>query len=193
MPVTDMTRIDDAPKRIHEQLPAGKSASTQYARFGHFLTNKLLLEDPTRNLIHPLKAIFLIAGIVICVLCGSTQESKAALQAPSIATDVPFYYQYCRSAVFWYSTWLALPNAWYWDNAYAFWCYYLANYFADWCSFSLGVQPALGQLSDKKLSSLYLAPQETAHDMLYNEYSEIGDYYYRIYNGERPVSASAAP
>jgi len=91
MPVTHMTRIDDAQKCIHELLPAGKSESTQYARFDHFITNKLLLEDPTINLITPLKEIFLIAGIVICVLCGSTQESKAALQTPSIATDVPCY------------------------------------------------------------------------------------------------------
>ena len=111
MPVTDMTRIDDAPNRIHELLPAGNSESTQYARFGHFFTNKLLLKDPTRNLIHPLKAIFLLAGIIICLLCGSTQESKAALQTPSIATDVPFYAQYCQTAVFYYSTWLAMPNA----------------------------------------------------------------------------------
>jgi hypothetical protein len=56
-----MTRIDDAQKCIHELLPAGKSESTQYARFDHFITNKLLLEDPKINLITPLKAIFLIA------------------------------------------------------------------------------------------------------------------------------------
>ena len=192
MPVTDMTRIDDAPKRIQELLRAGKSESTQYARFGHFLTNKLLPEDPTRNLINPLKAIFLIAGIVICVLCGSTQETKAALPTPSnpIATDAPFYDQYCQSAVFYYSTWLAMPNAYYEDNADAFWCYYLANYSADWYSFT---QDVAGQMSDQKLSPTYFASKETAHDYFYNGYSEVGDAYYRIYNGERPASASAAP
>jgi hypothetical protein len=192
MPVTDMTRIDDAPKRIHELLSAGNSESTQYARFGHFLPNKLLLEDPTRNLIHPIKAIFLIAGIVIGVLCGSTQETKAALQTPSIATDVPFYYQYCQLAAFTYSIWLAMPNAYYEYSADALWCYYLANYLADWYTFESG-SPPLGQLSDKKLSSLYLAPKETTHDTYYNGFSELGDSYYRVYNGERPVSASVAP
>jgi hypothetical protein len=71
MPVTDMTRIEDAPKRVHELSPEGTSESARNARCDDSRTNKL-------------KSIFLIVGIVLCVICGTANPSKA--QIPLIPT-----------------------------------------------------------------------------------------------------------
>jgi hypothetical protein len=173
MPVTDMMRIDDAPKRIHELHPEGTSESAQNARRDDSRTNKL-------------KSIFLRVGIFLCVICGSANQSKA--QSTTLSTSStpsnPNYDSFNEESQSFFNSYDINPyntNAqdglswYYFYMGYMYYYYYLANYSGDWYGFN---GDTLGNHSDQHLSATSFNPS-TASAYWYNYYAYEGDLSYQ--------------
>ena len=158
-----MTRIDDAPKRIHELPPEGTSESAQNARLGDSRTIKI-------------KSIFLIVGIVLCVIfVGSTQSKAQGI--PSIPY-APGYNAYNSESQSYFNAYQSTQNMYDYYMGYAFYFYYLANYYGDWYGFNVDT---FGNHSDQHLSATSYNPS-TKSVFWYNYYAYNGDLWYHYAN-----------
>jgi hypothetical protein len=121
-----------------------------------------------RTLKKQIKASFLVMGIALGVIFGSTQNSKAAFY------DLLYSNWYVPYLSAYHST----GNLFYYYTAQAFYYYYLAGYYGDYYSYNYD---PLGDYSDKHLNSAYYSSL-TYRDYYSNIYGYYGDYYYRLYH-----------
>lgn len=114
-----------------------------------------------------IKAAFLIVGIVLSVMFGSTQQSQAAYYDN--------YYSLYQQYIGYYNS---TGNNYYLYTAYAYYYYYISGYYADYYAYQYD---PYGNYSDQHLSSSYYSSY-TYHDYYYNLYAYYGDIYYRYYH-----------
>jgi hypothetical protein len=119
------------------------------------------------TVVKKIKAAFLIIGVGLSVMFGSTQQSQAAY--------FDNYYSYYQNYLSYYNQ---TGNAYYYYTGYAFYYYYLAGYYADLYAFDYD---PYGNYSDRNISSSYYS-SFTYHDIYYNYYADYGDVYYRYYH-----------
>jgi hypothetical protein len=117
------------------------------------------------NLNKRIKTAFLIIGIALAVMCGTTQ-SKAAYYDN--------YYSFFQSYINAYNS---TGNAYYLYTGYAFYYYYLAGLYGDYDGY---YYDPYGNKSDRHIGNYYSS--FTYNDIYFNYYAFYGDYYYRIYN-----------
>jgi len=121
------------------------------------------------NIKKRINATFLIVCILLAVIFGSTQRSHAG----SYYDNYYNYYQYYLG----YYNATGNYNTYYLGFALPYYYWYLAGYYGDNYGYNYDPQ---GSKSDKHISSSYYS-SSTYHDIYYNYYASVGDYYWRTY------------
>jgi hypothetical protein len=113
-----------------------------------------------------IKAAFLIVCIALAVMFGSTQQSKAAYYDNYYSNYVSYINAYNSTG---YSPYLYIASAYYY--------YYLSGYYGDYYGY---YSDSFAFKSDQHINASYLSPS-TSHDINYNYYAYIGDWYFHHY------------